>query len=71
MTDCTSLYPHSEKVKKALLWLSENLEKRPTATREKLLQEAEIRFDLCPADCAFLDKNFSAAPSANDHLDEG
>jgi hypothetical protein len=57
----SSLYPPSEKVKKALLWVSEMVTRDPDASRKKLLQEAEIRFDLSPADCTFLEKNFSSS----------
>ncbi|MBM9511615.1 hypothetical protein [Desulfogranum marinum] len=65
MNDNTSLYSRSDKIKKALLWLSETQEKKPGAKRQKLLQEAEIRFDLSPADCTFLDKNFSSSESCD------
>lgn len=63
MGEQSTLYSNSDKVKKALLWLSEAIEKQGQDKRGKLLREAEIRFDLSPADCAFLDKNFSATPA--------
>jgi hypothetical protein len=56
-----SLHPPSEKVKKALIWISEMVSQEPDAPRKKLLQQAEVRFDLSPADCAFLEKNFSSS----------
>lgn len=62
MSNSSPLNPPSDKVKKALVWLSEALEKNPEAPRITLLREAEIRFDLSPADCVFLDKNFSGEP---------
>lgn len=65
MSNNTSLYSSSDKIKKALIWLSEAQEQKTDARREQLLQEAEIRFDLSPADCAFLDKNFSNSNSCN------
>ncbi len=49
----------SDKVRKALIWVSEMLKQDTSLSRQKLLQQAEIRFDLSPADCSFLDKNFS------------
>ncbi len=65
MSDNASLYSRSDKIKKALVWLSEAQEQKTGVKREKLLQEAEIRFDLSPADCAFLDKNFSSSDPCN------
>ena len=65
MSDNTSLYSRSDKIKKALVWLSETQEQKPGTSREKLLREAEIRFDLSPADCTFLDKNFSKSESCD------
>ncbi len=47
-----------EKIKKALCWLSETLLAQPDRQRAAALKEAELRFDLSPAECAFLDKNF-------------
>jgi hypothetical protein len=65
MSNNNSLYSSSDKIKKALVWLSEAQGQKPGARREQLLQEAEIRFDLSPADCAFLNKNFSSSDSCN------
>ena len=56
----------SDKVKKALLWMSEELFNSPQKKRATVLREAEIRFDLSPAECEFLTKNFSgAAPGSS------
>ena len=49
----------SDKVKKALRWMSEELLNSPQKKRATVLREAEIRFDLSPAECEFLTKNFS------------
>lgn len=48
----------SDKVKKALRWLSEELLGNPQKKRDTAIREAEIRFDLSPAECEFLSKNF-------------
>ncbi len=64
MADQSSLYSNSDKVKKALVWLSEAVGQQGQEKRTPLLQEAVIRFDLSPADCAFLEKNFSATGPA-------
>lgn len=51
----------SDRVKKALCWMAETIETHPEKKRETILQEAELRFDLSPAECAFLNKNFSTS----------
>lgn len=55
-----------DKVKKALRWMSEELLNHPQKKRDAVLREAEIRFDLSPAECEFLTKNFSeTAPNSS------
>jgi len=57
---CDSRLPvGSDKVKKAISWMSEELLANPQKKRGTVLKEAEIRFDLSPAECEFLTKNFS------------
>jgi hypothetical protein len=57
---CKSGLPtSSDKVKKAICWMSEELLSNPQKKRDTVLKEAEIRFDLSPAECEFLTKNFS------------
>ena len=48
-----------DKVKKALRWMSEELLHNPQKKRSAVIKDAEIRFDLSPAECEFLTKNFS------------
>jgi hypothetical protein len=48
----------SDKVKKALRWMSEELLNNPRKKRDAVIKEAEVRFDLSPAECEFLSKNF-------------
>ncbi|MFQ6758263.1 MAG: hypothetical protein D9V46_12255 [Deltaproteobacteria bacterium] len=47
-----------DKVKKAICWMSEELLHNPQKKRGAVIREAEIRFDLSPAECEFLSKNF-------------
>jgi len=57
---CSSKLPTgSDKVKKAIRWMSEELLNNPLKKRGTVIKEAEIRFDLSPAECEFLTKNFS------------
>jgi ATP-dependent protease ClpP protease subunit len=53
------LRPQGEKIKKALKWISEMVSEHPEKSREQILRDAEIRFDLSPSECEFLDNNFS------------
>lgn len=54
-----NVQPQGEKVKKALRWVSETVHNHPEKKRDSVIKEAEIRFDLSPAECEFLDNNFS------------
>jgi hypothetical protein len=53
------LQPQGDKVRKALQWMSEILSEHPEKKREQVLRDAEIRFDLSPSECEFLDNNFA------------
>lgn len=55
----SSLQPPSEKLRKAVSWVSEETLERPEKPRIKILKEAELRFDLTPLECEFLDRKFS------------
>ena len=59
MGDDRRLPTGSDKVKKALRWMGEELLNNPQKKRTAVIKEAEIRFDLSPAECEFLTKNFS------------
>lgn len=59
MSDQSSLHGKSAHLKKALLWMTETLQEHPERKRAAVLQEAELRFDLTPLECEFLDKHFS------------
>ena len=54
----SSIQPQGDKLRKCLKWLSEAQRDNPDKTRKQLLREAEIRFDLSPKECEFLDTNF-------------
>lgn len=59
MSQNTPLQTKSAKLKNALAWLAETQEAHPEKKRATILQEAQLRFDLTPAECEFLDKHFS------------
>jgi len=58
----------SANLKKAVVWLGETMQEHPEKKREKVLQEAQLRFDLTPAECEFLQNNFSKAASGTLNL---
>lgn len=55
----------SDKVKKAIRWLGEEMLNNPLKKRDMAIREAEIRFDLSPVECEFLTKNFSGTDSGS------
>lgn len=55
-TDC--IKPPGDKIRQALKWLSHTVQSRPDKSRRQLLEEAEIRFNLSPRECEFMDCNF-------------
>ncbi|MGI6655572.1 MAG: hypothetical protein ACOX5Z_01840 [Desulfobulbus sp.] len=48
----------SSQLKQALVWVSEETLCNPDKPRHLILQEAQLRFDLTPAESEFLDNNF-------------
>jgi len=48
-----------DKMKKVLCWVSEVLQDNPAKKRKDVFLEAEIRFDLSPLECEFLNKHFT------------
>ena len=59
MSHQSPLHNKSVKLKKALTWMAEIMRDHPEKKRLTVLQEAELRFDLTPTECDFLDKHFS------------
>lgn len=47
-----------DKTRQALAELCHLLEKYPEKSRKALLEQVEIKFDLTPKECEFLDRNF-------------
>jgi hypothetical protein len=47
-----------DKMKKAITMFSELLEKHPEKSRLSLLQKVEMKFDLSPKECEFLNNHF-------------
>ncbi len=51
-----SLTPEGEGLRRAIKWISGNLEEKGDGSLQKLIQEAVLRFDLSPKDAEFLMK---------------
>lgn len=54
-----SLQPPGDKMKKVLCWVSEELEQHPQKKRKEVFREAQVRFDLSPLECEFLNMHFA------------
>lgn len=50
----TTIVPEGEAIRKAVKWISGEMEDRPGRTRKDLINEAVVRFDLSPRDAEFL-----------------
>ncbi len=56
MSSVDEITPSGDKMKKTLCWISEMIKDHPEKSREKIISEAEIRFDLSPKECDFIDR---------------
>lgn len=52
------LLPEGEKLRKAVKWLSNMVKEHPEKSRREIILDAEVRFDLSPKECEFLQKRF-------------
>lgn len=59
MTPNLPTQPPGDKMKKAIICFSEILQLQPDKDKKEILQEVEIKFDLSPIECEFLNKHFS------------
>ncbi len=59
MSNNETVITSGDKLKKALQWVSEMQSTHPEKKRIKILEEAQVRFNLSPRDCEFLNDNFS------------
>ncbi|MCK9295802.1 MAG: hypothetical protein M0P70_12040 [Desulfobulbaceae bacterium] len=59
-----SMQPPGDKMKKVLSWVGEILTEHPEKKRSEVFREAQVRFDLSPLECEFLDSHFTKEDSA-------
>lgn len=53
-----SITPKGDKLKKTLLWVTEMVTNHPEMHRREIIEKAQIRFNLSPKECDFLNNNF-------------
>jgi hypothetical protein len=59
MSDAKEIQPSGDKIRKAVLWISETVQNNPGKKRLAILQEAQIKFDLSPRECEFVESKLS------------
>jgi hypothetical protein len=57
MPSVDEILPSADRMKKTLCWISEMLAAHPEKSRQQIINEAELRFDLSPKECDFIDRN--------------
>lgn len=50
----SAVMPTGEDIRRAVKWISENLETNPAQARMKLIETAVFKFDLSPLDTEFI-----------------
>ncbi len=63
MGEVQSVQGLSANLKKAVLWLGETVREHPEQQRADIVREAQLRFDLPPRECEFLNSNFNTITS--------
>lgn len=48
----------SSNLQKAVQWIGRTMQAQPAAQRNQVINDAQLRFDLTPAECEFLNHNF-------------
>ncbi|MFH2012723.1 MAG: hypothetical protein ABIJ37_08510 [Pseudomonadota bacterium] len=56
----SSILPKGEDVRRAIKWISEQLQENPDQVVQKLVNKAIMRFNLSPKDAEFLIKFYSS-----------
>jgi len=52
------IMPEGDRIRKAVTWISGMVQEYPEKDRKAIIEEAEIRFDLTPKECQFLNDKF-------------
>lgn len=68
MAATEELQPKGEKIRKAVLWISEIVQEHPEKNRKKIISEAIVRFDLSPLESEFLQTKFCGAENKEEKV---
>ena len=66
MSSVDEIVPSGDRIKKAICWISEMVKELPEKKRQQIINEAEIRFDLSPKECDFIDRKLRTCLSGCD-----
>ena len=61
MSEVEKLQPAGDKMRRVVLWISETVQTYPQKNRLDILREAEIKFDLSPRECEFIETKLNEA----------
>jgi hypothetical protein len=61
MSEVEKLQPTGEKMRRVVQWISETVQTFPQKNRLAILREAEIKFDLSPRECEFVESKLNEA----------
>jgi len=61
MSEVEKIQPTGEKMRRVVLWISETVQANPQKNRLDILREAEIKFDLSPRECEFVESKLNEA----------
>ena len=59
----------STNLQKAVKWLGEIMREQPERQRNQVINDAQLRFDLTPAESEFLHHNFKDLAAGSEKLD--
>ncbi len=62
MSATEDLKPAGDKIRATIRWICEQIRERPGKKRIAILREAELRFDLSPRECEFIETKLEAGP---------
>ena len=52
----TTIQPEGDPIRKAVKWISDELQDQPDGNRQKLMEQAAVKFNLSPKDFEYLQK---------------
>ncbi|MFC1524006.1 hypothetical protein ACFL6N_04365 [Thermodesulfobacteriota bacterium] len=56
MPPTEDIQPQGERIRKAVRWISDMVLTHPEKKRADIIRQAEIKFDLTPKECTFLNR---------------